>query len=365
MPAPFHRAPPFPRVAVLALCAAALLAGSPGFAQTPPPAPAPAPTAVVVEVPDAETLHGFAWNWVEGDVARYRMVTDTEATVAAAMFPEPMTTQVQQVVELTHEVVAVSPEGVGTVRVTYDSLEMTGEIPGQGTIDWSSKDPEVEGSEQMASAMTGVWGLLIGKPVTLQIDRRGTVLAIAGLEEVMQQVIAGVGHDEASAAAMRPMMEEFLSEENLQQMTQQGLLVFPDEELTVGDAWTNELDLKMPIIGALRQRQTYTFERFDGPDAVLLLDGTIAVGAEGGMAGMPAELGEMMDITFATKTGEVEGSLRFDRERGLLAHQETTLRLEMTVTLTPKGEMAKTVDEPMVMEITTSATTDYELLPPK
>ena len=332
--------------------------------QEPPPAPVADDVAVEVPVADDAGLYGFEWKWREGEVLRYRVSNDIDMTIAMSMLPEPMATTMQQVMHIRQEVLEVDAEGAARVRTTYESMSLDAEVPGQGTVSWSSEDPEVDPDSPLAS-MTGPWAMLVDESLTMRVDRRGELTEIEGLDDMVERLLDDLGEDPEqaeAAAAMRPMLEEFLSEENMGKLTQQGLLSFPAEPLTVGDAWTEELSMEVPVLGEVAQSQTYTLERFEGDVAVFHISGTLSMGTGVPVPGLPPELAEMMDIAVETDRGDVEGTIRFDRDRGLVVRQDLTMELDLEMTMTPKGEMAETIDEPMVVAIESSTSTVYELL---
>lgn len=319
---------------------APLVAAGPTAADLAPSAEAPAPVA-------------FAWKWAEGDVVRYRVENTSETEISTSMFPESMSTDMRQVMGLSQEVTGVTADGVATLRAVYDSLEIDAEVPGQGAVSWSSEAPDAPGAE-----LAGPFAFLLDRPVVLRIDRRGEVLEVEGMAELVRSLLDELAEDDEEAAAvMRPMMDELLTEESILEMTRQGLLVFPEEPLAPGDSWTREMSVEVPVIGTMTHRQTYTLERLEGDEAVFSLDGQVEMGGDGEALEleMLAAFAETMEIDLATRRGEISGLLRFDRARGLLVRQEMTVGLDLVLTMTPLGEAVELFPDGLTMEVATTS----------
>ena len=347
-----------PRPTLPAIASSALLALALGACASSPGAGPAAPAAPATDGPIP-----LAWSWTEGDVTRYRMTSDTESTVSGNRLPEPMTSHVRQRIEMTQEVDGVSEDGVATVLVTYDRLEITTEAPGQEEVRWSSDDPE-SGDDTGMAQLAGAVGQLVGRTFTLRVDTRGEIVAVEGVDEILGDVAESLAAEE-DAAVVRETMEAFLSEDNLKATVGQALPSFPARPVAPGDSWTEQTHLALPIFGALDQRQTYTFERLEGDEAVLSLDAEIRLGPDEQAAetvGLPEQIAALMDIEAETRRGDTEGMIRFDVGRGLLVRQDLTVRMDMTMTMTPKGDLAAQMDEPTVMDVSTTARTVYELI---
>lgn len=346
---------PLRHLSTLALLLAALSLGGCASGTAPNAA-----TPAAGSAPDEPVL--LRWSWSEGDTARYRSVTESDATITAPLFEEATTTHSRQVAEVTQTVVDVSADRVATLRMSYDRVELTAREPSGEEVRWSSDEPLPE--DEAMREVAGLLGSLAGKTFTVRVDERGDVLSVEGLDDLFASMGESL-EDEEARAMFDGVMAGMLSEDTLMELVGQGFVELPIHPVEVGDSWTRESTYTLPVVGSLTQTRTYRVEQLGAGETLLSLDGSFGnVPDAAGAAALPLppQIAEMMDFRMEIRRGDFDGSVWFDRTRGLASRLETTAELEMTLTMTPKGELAESMPEPLVMDLSTVARTVQELV---
>jgi hypothetical protein len=332
---------------VLAGCASS---GEPGG----PPAASPD------HGPDAGVL--LTWKWREGDVRRYRVTEESEMNLTSDVFPVPIAFRITQTYEMTHEVEHITDDGIARVVVSFDRLaiEMT-DADGERTAHWSSENPEAPLPRLARDQLQGM-DLLIGRPVAFWVDDRGEALEVEDLEELVEELaehrVGKRSDDFLDLAAIA-------SEEVLFELAGLGVLVFPDEPVAVGEGWTDDLSFPLPLIGGMDHVETVVLESVERQEAVLRREAEVSLGGGSELAeelGFPQEGLSEISVGMETRRGEIDGTIRFDLERGLLVHEVYEMALDLTLTMSSLDEGSER--DPMVMDIDSESRTVWELLDP-
>ena len=124
----------------------------------------------------------------------------------------------------------VSPDGIGTVDVTYRTIKfsVTG---GPQTVSYDS----TQGSkgDQLSRAL----GALIDKTLTLQLDPKGKVISVKGGDAIVQAM------RDSGDAAMADQMKSQFSDEAMEQMFGQIAGALPPNPVDNGDSWNQSFNM--------------------------------------------------------------------------------------------------------------------------
>ena len=263
------------------------------------------------------------WKFEAGTDLVYRMSMMNESELPQGMgsaTTDMETTQRWSVLE-------VNGDGDATIRVTTDRVRMSMVSP-MGTMSVDSSDEAGTGSPLDAVTATA------GTSFTVVLDARGGLLEMSGFEELREALAAS-----ASDPAVTAMLDQTLSEEALRNQWEQGATVLPDEAVGLGSTWDRTATIANPVSGAMTVAMAYEVESVDGDLVVIGSTGTVSLepGATPGLP-FPVEFGDSAMV----------GTTTFDTGRGLIMVNETTMNLQMSMTV---GGQTNVIESAMTMTL--------------
>lgn len=222
----------------------------------------------------------------------------------------------------------------GNLRVQSENkllkVEMT--IGPLGKYVYDSASTERDKSSQLGAAVTPIYESLTGAYTTIIQSPRGEVLKVEGLAELLK-----------GALKDNPLAQQFASgasEEGAKAQFSDFFIQFPEKALKPGDTWEVPGEFKLPNVGSLTAKATYTYV---GPDQV----GDLKT----------AKFTQVTDITIDVKVGtggakvtgtvtstDSTGTIQFDPEKGQLVSK--TGRMKLTGNLTVNaGDNVITIEQ--------------------
>lgn len=257
------------------------------------------------------------------------------------------TTDVETESGMTLAVMAVDASGVASLewRLRYVMLTTDGAVPGiDRLLDYDSRDPGAA-----ASPLAPLFAGLIERPVTLRMDRVGTIIDFQGPGS------AGL------TGPLAGLTRSFFSRQAFEQLplfvTAQAPIPAPFRS-----TWTTRTRLDMPLgVGALEMDQRFKFVRISPlrKTASIQMSGTItkaSAKAPGGLGSLPLLPGTAL----AVEDGSVAGQYTWDFEAGRLVAAESTCELK-TALDTPVGRMQ--LEQKMTTFVTSTTLADMDLPP--
>lgn len=268
----------------------------------------------------------------EGDILVYKATNTNKSPMSTEE-----TTQVQKM-----KVKSVEGD-VATVEMVFTRIKAkSSNMMGMNEFD-SEKDKEA------ANTFQSIYKAMVNKPFTLKIDARGKLVHIEGWSGIADEILGvakkTMGNDPRAAASLNTLKDQF-GEDAMGKRLAQAFLVFPKEAIAQGGQWTQKSEVPFPILGNLELKQTNTLDSAAGDDVTLKFTGTLKLmKKEADPAEDPqmAQMRQMMQI----KGGKVDGTLNFDKARGVV----TKHTRKQTLTMAMMGR-----------EMTSTNTTTLELV---
>ncbi len=254
------------------------------------------------------------WNFEPGLVLVYRQTQHTSSAT-----PMGSMTQTQRMI-LRQEVLSVGPGGEAEVRVTHESLSIEENGP-MGRQSWDSESGEEPANPGMAMAAT-----LVGRSFDMTMTADARVLRIAGMDDMLDEMLAEVSVDPAAAEQARGMMESMFGEESLEGMMQQSIQPLPHGSVSPGHEWDSSLSMNMPF-GTMQSEYQYVLREVttEGGRRVAKVDMT------GSMGPLEPDPSNPMAAMMAMSGGEISGEFTFDLDRGLLLRSAFSSAMTMTM----------------------------------
>lgn len=319
--------------------------------------------------PPAEAVL-LSYSLAAGDEFQYEVGLDqhidlTTSGDASAMgeedFPGAASVDVSGTAVFTHTVAAGPEEGTYEIHITgnFDDVSVTGTMDGE-PVD-PSKVPDFASMEPI--------------DVTVVVDDQGNVISAGGedVEDPLGGMLGGLG-SMGSGAAPAPGLDpgQFFGP------------LFSDDEVAVGDTWSDEIETPgmgdEPVVTSVTNTIT-GIEQFDGAD-VYVIDTTSttspiefdlgeffrgmfgAFSPEEATAEETAQLEEMMSqlkFLISVDGTSADGTTRFDAEAGVARQSEingsTHVAMDMTIPDDTTGELMS-----FQMDMSIEQTITYHLI---
>jgi hypothetical protein len=304
----------FPRVAVARLCLLVIVVATVSMGM----AGGAAAQAVTL-----------AWQYRPGETLEYLQTVSSRSVTPMGDMEQ------KQSIRMSQEVLRVAPDGTADLRMTYTALRLETDGP-MGRQEYDS-----ERGDQPADAGMRMMARMVGTSFEATIASDGSVLSVAGLDEVVDRMVEAMAEDSPGAEAeTRAMLDQMFGEDRFMAQLQQGVHALPSTPLEPGAEWSTDLELYLPF-GVVRSDYTYRLEEVASRDgsrvAVISITGTMG----------PFELEEdsPMAGVMELSGGAVTGAVEFDVDRGLLVRTTATTVMELsTMGMTLQVETTHTME---------------------
>ena len=254
----------------------------------------------------------LVWKFAVGQEHHYRMTQNMDMAMSMGAAGD-VETGVEQVMDMTWKVEAVSEHGGATIAQTIDRVQMDMQAPGQQEMHFDT-DSE-ESPKGFAVMVAPMFKAMMAEPFGLTMTPRGEITQ-AKIPEALTEALKAM----PGAAAMG----EMFSEEGFKGMMQKSSLVLPaPEDLVEGYAWGNDFEMKNAQFGKISVKTTYTYrgvKEVEGkPYEAFDFDMEMNFGE--GAGGIAIEITQQ----------ESKGQILFSREAGAL--HSTTLKQDMDMVI--------------------------------
>ncbi len=167
----------------------------------------------------------------------YGLSTEASSKLLQNVFDQELDITTQIKVELLFRVEDADDEGYD-MSVWYERLAMKMSGPSE-----MSGDSESLTADNPLSAMMKA---MTRKPFMFRMTRRGNIVYVKGTEKMLDVMIAEMheqfpGQDESGAEFMKKQMANFYGGEFFKNSIESGMVVFPDEPVSIGDSWNRDL----------------------------------------------------------------------------------------------------------------------------
>ncbi|WP_291574245.1 DUF6263 family protein [Clostridium sp. UBA4548] len=243
----------------------------------------------------------------------------------------------------TYDVTAVDDKGVATITTTFDSVSVT--ITGNGeNLQYDSTKAETSNDP-----LVTVYGGIIGKSLTIRIDKQGNVLELQGVDKLMGDLINNLNiENPQEKQQLLQALEQNFGDEALKESFSKVTKVYPPANTKVGDSWedTQTLNMGYPITIINK----YTLKEEQGDFLTIDMNSDIKTSS--------AEPMDMMGIRARYDlSGNQTGSFRLNKNSGIAESGNSTQKMAGSIVFEP-SDLAP---QGLTMPITIDAKTNFEM----
>ncbi|MEM7784685.1 MAG: DUF6263 family protein [Planctomycetota bacterium] len=264
------------------------------------------------------------WKFSEG--MALKQVMDQKVTMNMDMGFQKMEMQNNGITEMTMVVKSVDENGVALTENTIDRMMVETKAPG-ADIKFDTASTE-EGSDQ-AAALSGVLTPMIGKAISQKMAPNGKISDV----EVPEGMLSGV--------KTNPMMAQMFNENTMKEMTSKASVAFPNEQMKIGDEWTQSMELMMGPANVVSDN-SYTYlgvTELNGTP-VHVISGKVEMAFPDGIQGMDVDIPEQ-DSTI---------KFYFDGNKGRMV--KTTLDQNVSMEISGGGQnLSQILKQKMTLDI--------------
>ncbi len=281
---------------------------------------------------------------------RYEITATTKMQQVVTMqgneLPAQTTTSMMVV-----EAAVSKPDAKGntTMTLTYTRIRQTTTTPMGDLVYDSAGKPE----EQDPHLGMGIAPMMKAK-LTVIVDRDGKPVKLTGLDEIWDEMAK-------RNPQMKPLVEQMkkqVGDQMVNSLLGTQTNVIPDKPLGVGEKWSSESEVAVPIVGTLKMRTTTHLvdvsSRGGRQVATLKLDGDLESQKEGKFEMGPVQM------VFTSMKFKQTGTMLYDVPLGLTTSISLTQTGKMSGSVTlPSGEtMPYASDQTVEMKTTVAPKTD-------
>ena len=273
------------------------------------------------------------WKLEAGADLVYQRTTriESEAPTGETMWQSQVTTDRWSITE-------VADTGDMSVSVTIDRIQLVQSGP-QGDSWYDSA-----GNAQPTDPQTRMMATLVGTTSRMTIGKDGTIKAVDGFDEILDNMVNSLGQDNpAMATRMRRMLGSTFSDDAMKTTMQQSIPSFPDDPVGRGATWNQPLQLSMPPVGMMDGETAYTLERFEQQNG-----NAVAVFGVTGAVDITPDADSPVARMVTSGNVQMEGTMSFDVDRGVMLTFATVASMDMTMKQASREMTLKTTSTTIV-----------------
>ena len=241
-----------------------------------------------------------------------------------------------------YQTVQVDADGNAWMDITYEWIYVKTSSAGV-VMEYDSANPPAEATE-----MSDMYAAMIGKGYSIKVAPSGEVLEVQGIEEMMAEMWADMGADQATIDQMEQFLGDSFTDEGMKDLMGNTFLEFPLDQVAIGDTWF--VSVSTSGLMAMMVDTTYTLLEYE--------DGLATIDESSIMYTNPeSEPAELMGVQIIYDlSGTQEGTVVVDTETGWTVSANYTQAFD--------GEMRMVYgDEEMVVPISITSNITIELIP--
>lgn len=260
--------------------------------------------------------------WKQGQ--RFQIYWNTEQIIDQVAMGQK--TQIQQTIGTgyTFETRSVQDNGVARVLVGFKRIYFKVQTP-QGVLEYNSEKPP----KQVPPLAQG-FAALLGRQFTMNINSQGKVLALEGVDKMIDDVMGSLkAGDAQQRAQLQLQLKQQFGNEALRQMMEQMMALYPGKSVKIGESWSKTLNMGGAVPMILKRQWTLVALR--GGFAFLRVKADVLPNKKS----PPLRMGPL-ELRY-NLTGHQTGTLFLQLESGFPMRGKSKQFLEGTIKVTSKA----------------------------
>jgi hypothetical protein len=269
---------------------------------------------------------------------KFAMRTVTDQKILQTVMGQEQKMNQMTAIGMSFEVLAVDTDGAISIKTIYQTIQARIESL-MGVMEYDSTKPEETGAN---NPMLAIYKAMLGQSFVMKMSPKGGIIAIEGIDEMMEKMIDKMATDENMKQQMKEMMKNFISEEKMKEMSASMVTAFPPEPVAVGDSWTN----KMSISAGFPMEIDTTCTLTEYKDGIFTIRTNSKI--EPPDKAEPIEMGPVK-MTMRMK-GEQKGTTEINEATGWMVRSKVNMNFSGELKMEPNEQMPEGMTIPMVVD---------------
>ncbi|MDW3192707.1 MAG: DUF6263 family protein [Cytophagales bacterium] len=261
----------------------------------------------------------------------YKQVTFNDASITQEIMGQSMEINLAVNSSMIFKVVNANRDDYD-MEVSFESMKLSmGSM--QATMEFDSENPE-EG-DAFSQIMSGV----IGKSFNIKMSKSGKVLELSGIEAMWEAAFSDQNISAAEKAQIMTQLNQTYGSEAVKGNIEMVSAIFPEQKVSKGDQWTNEVNINSGMKGIAET--TYTYEGKQGDQYQITGSGTIVTSEEGATINTNG-----MELTMDLK-GTMESAISVDAGTGWIVQATINQKIDGAANMAGNAQMPNGLSIPM------------------
>jgi hypothetical protein len=229
----------------------------------------------------------------------------------------------------------VAANGTATVKVTYFSVKYRMRGPMGMSVFYDSSKP----SSGSLPVMARPYAALKGQSFTMEVTRKGKVLAVTGVDAIITHMVSKLGIPPGpKRAQVEATIRRQFGDQTVREMMENMMAIYPENKVGVGAVWSKTLVLKTGFPSIITTR--YTLKALKKNVAVINATSVVKPNLKAG----PVSMGQMK-MRYNLR-GKQSGDMEMELASGLTTKARIVQKLAGKVTMSghPKLPAGLTMD---------------------
>lgn len=185
---------------------------------------------------------------------------------------------------------------------------------------YSPGGDENNSERSMQNIYANTMGRLINKPIQITIDSAGQVKEVKGYRELVKSI------EDSMPGSSKPAANGIMSESQITQLFQQTFGTFPKKPVSIGEEWTNEINMTQSSM-VMKYTNTYKIREIlkKENEAIIDVKGVISMGMTPDSSAMKM-----------TAKGSLTGNMVIDMSTGLVKTGKQQMEVNMEIAMMDK-----------------------------
>ena len=271
------------------------------------------------------------WKFKKGESFRYEMSMKNDMDIGGMEIDQEM------IMGQAFEVTDVSEDGTGTLKMTYDRIKF--KMDGPMSTDFDS-DKDKKGEDMFGA----IFGAMVGKFLTLQLNRKGEIVKIDGMAKMMDEIVKALPEE---FQGMAGMVKGQMNDDYAKSMVQMSFGFLPKDSVAKGDTWDTSSNTVVGGLGKADLKGKSTLKEIQGKEAVITQDFKLEFKADEGGGGPmgPVEVSPTKtkgELVWLLEEGRMKSSKSSSTMEFQAGGQDATMTTKMEMKLAPREKTTPT-----------------------